>query len=178
MKTAVKRILSLFLGISVLFCMACNASTTAEKAYSVVDAILTVAQSEVAIVPQADQAAYTNFVTLGETLNDQLHSCLTGASNSKPKLLACFNAYAVGLSSPTELTQLRILSPATQKKVQLYLTAIVTGVNVAVAAFGGTQSAPPAITQAPTKAELRQLSIDAGIDQQILATSAFPYRSW
>src|SRR5579864_4021966 len=131
------RLLVLLPVLMLSFCLsACNGYDTAVKASNVIAAILQVAQAEVSVVPAADQVAYANFVTLGITLQTQLQTCIESADSGMSKsgkYLACFNGFATGLSSPAELTQLHLLSPDVQKKVQLYLAAITVGVNTAVA---------------------------------------------
>ena len=137
----------------------CNAQQKAQDVYNVIEAVVAVAQAEAPNVPAQDQVVYSGFVALAGTLADQLQVCIKAGGTKSAKLLSCFNAYAIGLSSPTELAQLRVLSPASQKKVQLYVTSIVAGVNVALRFYGGTQAQAPAVgsAPAPTKAELNQL---------------------
>lgn len=167
-------VLVLFLGMA---STSCNGYDAAVRVSNVIAAILQVASAETAAIPAADQAAYTNFVTLGQTLEGQLQKCIAAADSGMKKsgkYLACFNGFATGLNSPAEMAQLRILAPDTQKKVQLYLTAITVAVNTAVAAFGGTQSAPPSITQSPSKADLEQLRLDAHLDARLMQYAQLP----
>jgi len=168
-KLIVVPVLALVLSLS-----ACNGYSVASTTSRVIGAILQVAAAEEPNLPAVDQGAFTSFVTLGQTLNAQLGTCLTAANSStlgkSGKFLACFNTFASGLNSPSELTALRLLSPATQAKVQLYITGIVTGVNVAVAAFGGAQAATPTVSQVqPTPAQLQQLAVDAHVDEVLSA---------
>lgn len=136
----------------------CNAYDAATRASNVVAAIINVADAETPSVPAADQATYAGFVTLAKTLEAQLQTCLAAADSGmskSSKMLSCFNSFAVGLNSPTELAALRVMNPGTQSTVQKYVTAITVGLNAAVGYFGGTASKPPVITQAPTAEELR-----------------------
>lgn len=135
----------------------CNAQQKAQDVYNVIEAVVAVAQAEAPNVPAQDQAAYNGFVTLLGTLSDQLEVCITSGGNKSSKLLACYNSFGAGLASPTELAQLRVLNPVTQKKVQLYVTSIVAGVNVAVRFYGGSQVSTPSVAPAPSKAEMQQL---------------------
>ena len=136
-----------------------NSLANAQKASNVIGAIIAVAQAETPAIPAQDQAAYTGWVTLLSTFQSQLNTCISAASTSggKTAFLGCFNAFASGLNSPAELAQLRILSASTQGKVQLYVVAIITGVNVALQFFGGTPATTPTVGAAPTAAELHQL---------------------
>ena len=145
----------------------CTAQSTATKAQAVIGAVLTVAQAEQSLVPPADQAAFANFVSLGLTLNAQLGTCIAksdGVMGVGSKFGACFTAFATGLTTPAELAQLRVLSEPSQKKVGLYLTGIIAGVNIIVA-FTAPAGAPPA----PTAAELHNLGLRAGLSTRELA---------
>ena len=162
MLTNLKRIAILGLaGILVAFTtlstVGCNGADTATRAQNAVTAALNIAAAEVSVVPAADQAAYKSFVALGQSLNAQLGTCIAGVSGitgKAGKFLSCFNTFANGLLAPAELAQLRLLNPSTQAKVQLYVTAIVVGVNIAVAAFGGSVVATPSVGPAPASSEL------------------------
>jgi len=148
------------LALSMIFA-GCTAQSGAQEASDVIQAILTVATAEEASVPAQDAVVYKEFVTLGNTLESQLQSCNTAAVSSgskKATFLACFNAFATGLTNSQELSEVRLVSSPTQHKIQVYVTAIVAGVNVGIAAFSGIKVSPPAVSsQAATKAELQTL---------------------
>jgi hypothetical protein len=156
--------------VAVLLCaslIGCNSSplAVANRAEDVLTAVIQVASAETPAIPVSDQPAYTNFVNLAKTLDNQLSVCIAGVSGltgQGAKFAACFTAFASGLFSPTELQQLRILNPATQNKIQLYATAVVTGLNVALAFFGSTVVSPPAIGTPPTSAQLKELRTQVG----------------
>jgi hypothetical protein len=156
-----KRIAALALAATLLL-SGCNYLATAQKASGVVAAVLAVAQAEAPAVPAADQAIYNSYVALGVSLQKQLDQCVNTAASKmlskKGTFLACFNTFAAGINSPGEMAQLRLLSPSTQAKVQLYVVAIVTGVNVALQFFGGTQVTSPVLTAAPSAAQLDELA--------------------
>lgn len=140
----------------------CTGLEKAQTAANVISAVLAVAQAELPAVPPADQAAYSGFVTLGQSLDSQLQACIVAANASvskSGKFLACFNGFAAGLASPAEQAQLRLLNDKTRAKVQLYLVGVIAGVNVAVQSFGGTKLQAPVIGPAPAAAELRELRI-------------------
>lgn len=164
---------SIFLAVAIVIpsisMSGCSASTAATKAQAVIGGILQVAQAEIqpgsTAIPAKDLPAVTAWVNLGVTLNAQLGSCnsaATAAGNKKAAFLACFNTFVNGLLSPSELTQLRVISPSSQSKVILWATAAALGVNVAIAAFGGTEVATPVTvpattTAAPSTADLEHL---------------------
>lgn len=144
--------------LTALLMTGCNAQQTAQKAAAIIGAAFAAAQQDISAVPQQDQAAYSNFVTLGQTLDHQLQACLAASGTKSAKLLACFNGFAAGLNSPAELVQLRILSGPSQNKVQKYLDFAIAAVNIAVAAYGGSEVTAPQVQPTPTpKAELRQM---------------------
>jgi hypothetical protein len=139
----------------------CNSLQTAQNFENVITGILNIAKAEVPALPPADGAILNQWTSLLTTLNGQLETCITAAGTSAKKatFLACFNAFAVGATSPTELAQLRLLSPGSQQKVELWLTAAILGVNAALEAFGGAQQTPPVITsQIPTHQDLEALA--------------------
>ena len=145
----------------------CNSLQTSLKAQGIINAVLTVAATEEPVIPAQDQAAFTNFVNLGKNLDAQLLSCIDGVSGvmgKSAKFGACFNTFASALLSPAELAQLRILSPAAQAKVQLYVTAVVAGVNIVVAFTTPQVAAAPAST-----ADLRGLGHRIGLNDASLA---------
>jgi hypothetical protein len=151
-----------------LACAGCNASDAAQRAQSVVAAVLQIAQAEEPALPPSDAAIVTPWVTLGVTLDGQLETCLATATTNgskKSAFLACFNTFSQGLLSPAELAQLRVLSPASQKTAQLWITAISVGINVAVPLLGGTAQAPPAVSSIPpTSRELASFAARLGAD--------------
>jgi hypothetical protein len=160
------RKLGVLLIVPLLLISGCNGLSAAMKAENVITAVLTIAKAEVAVVPAQDQAIYTNFVNLGITLDGQLASCITsvqGLMGKSSQFAACFTAFATGLTTPAELAQLRLLSAGTQGKVQLYVVAIITGINVALAFFSSTAVSPPTIAATPTSSQdLRALRSQLG----------------
>ncbi|HTW24050.1 MAG TPA: hypothetical protein VMD78_10650 [Candidatus Baltobacteraceae bacterium] len=144
--------------ILLLLSSGCNATTTAQDFANVITGILNIAKAEIPALPPADGAIVAQWTTLGATLDGQLQSCIaaaTSAGGRKTAFLACFNTFAQGLMSTSELAQLRVLSSGSQSKVQLWVTAVSLGINAALSAFGGAaQPAPSVSAQQPTKAEL------------------------
>jgi len=147
-----------------LLCMsltACNQTPaqTADRVEVVVQGVLQIAQAEESALPPADAAILKPWVDLGNTLNSQLGSCIAASGSSSSKLATCFNAFASGLLSPQELAQLKIISPSSQNRVQLWATAIIAGVNVALTAFKAANAPTPQIAATPTSArELRNFA--------------------
>ena len=130
----------------------CNAQSDATKTANVLQGLLNIAQAEEPVLPPADATILTSWVGLGNTLEGELNTCIA-ATTAKGALLNCFNAFAGGLLSPAELAQLRILSPTTQAKVQLYATAVIIALNVAVTSLGGAAQPMPVIAPAPASSQ-------------------------
>ena len=145
----------------------CNALTTAQNFENVINGILQIAKAEIPALATADAAVLQQWVNLGTTLNGQLQTCIAGAGaagGKKSAFLACFNALAAGVASPAELAQLRVLSSDAQKKAQLWVTAIILGVNAALAAFGGQQQTLPQVAaEQPSHQDLDALAHRLGV---------------
>lgn len=146
----------------------CNGLQEAQRVENVLSGLITLAQSETVTIPKQDQPAYDNYVALATTLDSQLKGCIvqvSGVASTNKKFLACFNSFAVGLTDPKELALLRVLSPKTQSRIQLYVNALIIGANVAFNYFGGSSATPPTITTTqPTNAELRDLAKRVGVE--------------
>jgi len=155
------------LAILLLPAVGCNATTAAQDFANVITGILNIAKAEIPALPPADGAIVAEWTTLGTTLDGQLQSCITAATTAggkKPAFLACFNTFAAGIASPAELAQLRVLSAGSQSKVQLWVTAIILGVNAALTSFGGVPAATPTVAGVQlTHAELAQLARRLGV---------------
>lgn len=153
--------------VSCIGLSSCNGQATAQKAQQIISAVFQTAQAEESAVPVADRPGYTNFVNLGLSLSAQLATCngnVSGLMGKGAKFASCFNTFAQALLSPTELAQLRILSPATQAKLQLYVTAAIAGVNVVV-----SFTQPQIASQPASSADLRALGHRVGLSDRQLA---------
>lgn len=147
--------------VSCIGLTSCNSQADAQNAQRIIYAVLRTAQVEEPAVPAADQAAYTKFVNLGLSLASQLSTCISnvsGFTRKGAKFASCFNTFASGLLAPGELAQLRLLSPATQAKVQLYVTAAVAGINVIVS-FAQPQIASEPVSTVALHALGRRLGL-------------------
>ncbi len=156
--------------ILLLMTAGCNATTTAQNFANVIAGILNIAKAEIPALPPADAATVTQWTTLGTTLDAQLQTCITSATaagGKKAGFLACFNTFAAGIATPAELAQLRVLSAGSQSKVQLWVTAIILGVNAALTSFGGTPTATPQVAVVPASHEdLAQLARQVGLPRR------------
>lgn len=155
--------------ILVFTMLGCNPVTVATDASNALGAILALAQAETPQIPAGDQAAYSSFIALGMSLQSQLNTCIGATGGKAAEVLACFNSFAQGLASPSEMAQLRIVSAGTQSRVQLYLTGVIIAANVAIKYFGGTAKTAPVIsTMQPSGAELRNLAAEAHVHRETL----------
>jgi hypothetical protein len=145
-----------FLGLSV---MGCSATQSAQKFSQVFAGILNVAQADEPALSPADAAIVNHWVTLGQTLDGQLNTCIGTTGGNKAKIAGCITSFGSGLTNSAELAQLRILSPSAQTKIQIVATAVTLAVNAALTQFGGTSQPAPAIAPTlATAAELHMLS--------------------
>lgn len=150
-----------FLAVPVLLALSSigcgSAYQTAQQFQTVLTGILNLGQADISALPAADQPAVTQWIQAGQTLNTQLGSCIAAAGTSaKPAAFgSCFDTFAAGLTSPAELAQLRVLSAASQQKVELIATAAILAVNGALAVYQlATQPQPQIAANPPTHQEL------------------------
>lgn len=155
-----RKLFSAFLAVSFsLVLVGCSATQSAQKFSQVFAGILNVAQADEPALPPADALIVNHWVTLGQTLNAQLNTCINTTGGNKTKIAACITAFGSGLTNPAELAQLRILNPGTQTKIQVIATAVILAVNAALTQFGGAAQPVPTVAPAPaTAAELHYLS--------------------
>lgn len=165
------KIATAFLAMFITFAASgCSAYQKAEAAYHVVESILNLAKAEIPTLQAAgiyspqDSALAMKYISFVGTLNDQYGTCVTNANNAmlskKGKFLSCLTAFVGGLADPNELSALRIMNVNAQKRIQLYVVAFTTGLNVAITSLGGKQ-VPPVATglAAPTVSELREFEL-------------------
>ena len=165
-----QRLASVSFMLLLLMALGCNATKTAQDFANVIAGILNIAKAEIPALPPADAAIVAQWTTLGTTLDAQLQTCITNATaagGKKAAFLACFSTFAAGIASPAELAELRVLSAGSQSKVQLWVTAIILGVNAALTSFGGTPAATPQVAVLPASHEdLAQLARQVGLPRR------------
>lgn len=168
-----------FLAIPVLLAfslMGCGgAYQTAQQFQTVIAGILNIAQGGVSSLPAADQATVGNWVNAALNLDGQLAGCINSAGTSAAASAfgTCFDTFAAGLTSPSELAQLRIVSAASQKKVELWATAAILAVNGALAIYNLAAQPQPTIAQAPSRAELLVVASEVNISGRELRAEGF-----
>lgn len=165
-----KMFLPLLLAVSL---SGCSNYTKAQKAYNVVEAIISVVEADLpslqaaGVFSPAEATVVGGYANLAGHLADQYESCITNAQNTmiatSGKFLDCLNVFSAGLADPKELASLRVLNPKAQKQVQLWVTAVQVGINATIAVLGGQQTAPVAISASlPTTAELHEFGARCG----------------
>lgn len=145
----------------------CSGYQKAEAAYHAIDSVLTIAKNEMPVLQNAgiysaqDVVLANKYIAFVDGLNEQYGSCVTNANNATlsktSKFLDCLSVFANGLADPNELSALRIMNPRAQQRIQLYIVAFSTGLNIAISGLGGQQAPAPSIgpsAVAPTVAEL------------------------
>lgn len=167
--------LLLLLCVPILLLSGCSGFQKAQAAYNVVAGIVGVAQADMpalqaaGVVSPAEAAAISGYLQLAFNLNEQYQSCIVNAQNTTlktaGKFVDCLAVFSAGLSDPAELAGLRVMNPKAQMKAQLYVVAIQTGINAAVAALGGQQTQAPVISPMPVHVvELRELARRIGYE--------------
>lgn len=151
--------------VLVLFCSGCNAYATADKAYHVVDAAIGVALAELPSLQNTGLFTPTEGTTINSYLvglhglNDAYGSCVDQAhtaGNKKAAFLTCAGTFAQSLSNPQQLSALRVVNPNAQKKVQTWIVAISTAINVVSVALGGQPAQAPVVSEIqPTTQDLQ-----------------------
>lgn len=150
-------------------CVGCNPNANVTTALGVVQNVITLAQDDLpalqvaGVLTAGDVTAAGNWLTVAGTFVSQGQSCVTTAGSTTSKIAACVSTIATGLLSPTEQANLRIISPGAQKKVTLYVTAVVLAVNFAAAIVKATQIQPPPVgtvaqNDQPTREDLHELA--------------------
>jgi hypothetical protein len=158
-----------FLAVPILLAMSClgcgSAYQTAQQFQSVLTGILNLGLADVSAIPAADQPAVTQWIQAAQTLNTQLGVCVAAAgTNGKAAAFgSCFDTFAAGLTSPAELAQLRVLSAASQQKVELIATAAILAVNGALAIYNLATQPQPQIAQAPSHQDLVAFAHQVGV---------------
>ena len=135
----------------------CKQQPDVVAALGIVQQVISLAQADLpalqvaGTLSQADVTAATNWLSAASTIVGQGQTCVAGlgAGGSTAALANCVNTIGTGLLSPTEMAQLRIISPKAQRSVTIYVTAIVLGVNAAAQIVKATQTATPTVGAAP-----------------------------
>jgi hypothetical protein len=140
----------------------------ANTVYTVVEAVVTTAQQDLpalvaaGIFTPAEQPIVNGYLTILGSLNDQYQACLATAQTKLSKVLVCAQGFTTALNSSAVLSELRVLNPKAQSKVQLYIAAVQIALNVALVALGTPAAQPPVLTQSATKAELHEFAVHIG----------------
>jgi len=144
------------LALVALGCIGCDKTAAVETALGVVGNVITLAQDDLpalqvaGVLTAGDVIAAGNWLSGASTINGQGETCVNMAGGTGTKIVACLNAIGTGLLSPAEQANLRIISQGAQKKVTLYVTAVVLAVNFTASIVKATQITPPAVGAAPT----------------------------
>lgn len=159
-QAAAKTILPLVLLLVIPLC-GCSVYKYANNTVNVIGQIISIAQADLpglessGVIATADAPAITNWLNGLATLDSQAKTCVAtaGTSGTKAALTSCITTFAEGLLNPTELATLRVLSPKSQQKVELYATAITLGLNAYCDIEGCASITPPAISSTPASAQ-------------------------
>jgi hypothetical protein len=154
----------LFLAIPVLLAFAlcgCSAFNDTLNGLNVVGQIVAVAQADLPALQAAgtfsaaDETAAQNWLSGVASIQAQAVSCVNtiGSKGAKSAFAGCVTAIGTGLLSPTEMAQLRILSPKAQKQVTIWVTAVVLATNAVAAIVNAAPTVTPAIVLPPASTQ-------------------------
>lgn len=172
------------IAVAVLLLGGCKQQPSVVSALNVVQQVIMLAQADLpalqvaGTLSSADMGAITNWLSAASTIVAQGQTCVAGlgAGGATSALANCVNTIGTGLLSPTEMAQLRIISPKAQHSVTIYVTAVVLGVNAVAAIVSATQTATPPVggaTASVSPDELRTFALRAGVSRWQLAQEGF-----
>jgi len=158
----------------------CNKTADVNAALSVTQQVIVLAQDDLpalqaaGVLTAGDVTAAGNWLATANTLVTQGESCVNTSGGTTSKIVACVNTIGTGLLSPAEQADLRIISPGAQKKVTLYVTAVILGVNGAAAIVKGLTTPTPVVGSAttndrPTKQDILALAYRVGVTNDQLS---------
>jgi hypothetical protein len=103
------------------------------------------------ILTPSDVTAATNWLNGATALGTQATTCVNASGGTSSVIVGCVTAIGTGLESASEQADLRIISPGAQKKVTLYVTAVVFAANGIQAVVNIVKTAVPPVgsTAAP-----------------------------
>jgi hypothetical protein len=135
----------------------CSTQSKVSADLAIIGTVIGLAQSDIPSLVSAGKLSASDGTALGDYLGGadallgQAQVCVNtlGSGGKAVDLLSCVNDFGVGLLSPSEQADLRLISPAAQSQVTIYVTAIVLADNVAIALLGGTPVAIPVVGSAP-----------------------------
>jgi hypothetical protein len=169
------------LALSTLGLGGCKDQPAVAAALGVVQNVITLAQADLpalqvgGVLTAGDVTAATNWLSAASTIVGQGQTCVAGigTSGSTSALANCVTTIGTGLLSPTEMAQLRIISPKAQHQITVYVTAVVLGVNLAAQIVKATQTTTPVVgggttPSAVTTQELHILAVRAHVPHALM----------
>jgi hypothetical protein len=183
------KVVAVFLLVGISFGIAgCSAYNDTLQALNVVGQVITLAQADIpsleasGVITTPSGTAAGNWLAGASALQQQAVTCVTnaGSKGAKSTFATCVTALGLGLISPAEMADLRIVDAKSQHQITIYVTAVILAANaVSVIVNATATSVPPvgstttAPSTAPTAAELQGIARRAGISERQMV--AFGY---
>jgi hypothetical protein len=174
-KAAANLLILALIPLIVFGLVACQEQPKVLAALGVVQNVIAVAQADLpglqvsGVITQAGETAAESWLTGASSIVGEGITCVTGlgSSGSGTAIASCVTTIGTGLISPTQEAQLRIVDAKSQHNVQIYVTAVILGVNLAAEIVNAIQQTTPVVGTAPATApvttkELRTIVIRAG----------------
>jgi hypothetical protein len=137
----------------------CNISPAAvQTGLNVADQVVELAQDDIpglvasGVLSQADGTAAGNWLTGADTILKQGITCTGATGATSAIIVGCVTTVANGLTSPAEQADLRIISASGQRKVTLYVTAVIFAVNGVEDIAKLVHTTVPTVGSSPTPA--------------------------
>jgi hypothetical protein len=151
----------------------CNEYKTATATVTTIGQIVTIAQSDLPAICATGAITAAECTQIGQgltgitALDTQAGTCLTAAGTSAKNaaILACYNAFATGLTSPAELAFFHVKDPKTQAQIEVWVTAVTLAVNTVLDLVGGSSLAMPVLADQPaSRRDLHALARRVGVE--------------
>ena len=137
-------------------CIGCNKTQDVLTAIGVTQNVILLAQDDLpslqaaGILTASDATNFGNWLSGATLILSQGKTCVSGAGGTTSKIAGCVTAIGTGLTSPAELADLRIISPGAQKKVTLYVTAVILAADFTAQIVNAIQATTPPVGTAPS----------------------------
>jgi predicted small secreted protein len=141
------------IALTALLLGGCNYYKTADTGYHVIVAAVSAGEAELqpylaaGITSPAENAVLDSFYHSLLALATTMDACNERAKpvNTKQAFIACAQPLAAALANPATLAGLRVINPRAQAKVQVYIIAVVGGINVVLTALGAPAALVPTV---------------------------------
>src|ERR1700690_1651523 len=159
------------------FCLnlsGCSAYNDTLAGLNTLGQIITVAEADIPTLEAAgtfsaaDAAAAQSWLQGLGAIQSQSVACVNtvGSKGAKASFAVCVTEFGIGLLSPTEMADLRLLSPSAQKQATIWVTALVLAANAVSVIVNATPVVAPVVGTSPSAQDLRDFGTHAGFTEK------------